>query len=169
MATTYTTVPGLDERASARVVETLSGRLVSLIDLSLTLKHVHWNVVGEGFIGVHEMLDPQVDKVRAMVDETAERVATLGGTPIGTPGHVAGSRDWDDYALGKALVRDHLEALNAAYDGVIADHRAAQAEVAETDPVSQDLLLEHLRHLELMQWLVRAHLENAGGGPQLLR
>ncbi len=33
----------------------------------------------------------------------------------------------------------------------------------ETDPVTQDLLIEHLRSLELFQWFVRAHLESAGG------
>jgi DNA-binding ferritin-like protein len=31
------------------------------------------------------MLDPQVDAVREMTDETAERIATLGVSPSGTP------------------------------------------------------------------------------------
>ena len=38
--------------------------MTALLDLQLTLKHIHWNVVGPTFIGVHEMLDPQVDGVR---------------------------------------------------------------------------------------------------------
>ncbi|WP_443058797.1 hypothetical protein [Streptomyces sp. NBC_00400] len=29
--------------------------------------------------------------------------------------------------------------------------------------MTQDLLIEHLRSLELFQWFVRAHLESAGG------
>src|SRR3712207_8342276 len=41
---------------------------------SLTLKHIHWNVVGPHFIAVHEMIDPQVDAVRLMVDAIAERI-----------------------------------------------------------------------------------------------
>ena len=45
------------------------------------------------FIGVHEMLDPQVDGVRLMVDQTAERIATLGAEPNGLPGYVVSSRD----------------------------------------------------------------------------
>jgi starvation-inducible DNA-binding protein len=82
----------------------LEKRLVALIDLQLTLKHVHWNVVGPNFIGVHEMLDPQVDAVREMTDTIAERIATLGGVPVGTPEAVVDGRDWSDYSLGKATV-----------------------------------------------------------------
>jgi starvation-inducible DNA-binding protein len=44
---------------------------------------VHWNVVGPNFIAVYIMLDPQVGAVRAMVDDIAERIAILGGSPLG--------------------------------------------------------------------------------------
>lgn len=137
----------------------LAERLTSLLDLSLTLKHVHWNVVGDGFISVHEMLDPQVDAVRLMVDETAERIATLGGTPEGTPGAIVENRSWDDYKLGKATTGDHLNQLMKVYDGVIDDHRKAQKALADLDPVSEDLMISQLGQLELFQWFIGAHLE----------
>ena len=72
----------------------LQDRLNALNDLALTLKHVHWNVVGPNFIAVHTMLDPQVDAARVMVDATAERIATLGGSPRGTPGALVAQRTW---------------------------------------------------------------------------
>ena len=80
------TVPGMTTSEGTEVANVLQDRLNALTDLHLTLKHVHWNVVGPHFIAVHEMLDPQVEAVRAMADETAERMATLGVAPIGTPG-----------------------------------------------------------------------------------
>jgi starvation-inducible DNA-binding protein len=49
-------------------------------------------VVGPHFVGVHTMLDPQVDAVRLMVDDIAERIATLGGSPVGTPGALVAQR-----------------------------------------------------------------------------
>lgn len=159
---TYT-VPGMTKKDAATVIETLAERLAALIDLSLTLKHVHWNVVGEGFIAVHKMLDPQVDATRAMVDETAERIATLGGVPRGTPGAVIETRSWDDYSLNRATVVEHLHQVEAVYSGVIEDHRKAQDSIGDTDPVSEDMLIGQLARLEQYQWFVRAHLENAEG------
>jgi starvation-inducible DNA-binding protein len=157
------TVPGMKKAPASKAIELLEDRLVSLIDLQLTLKHIHWNVVGPNFIGVHEMLDPQVDSVREMTDVIAERIATLGGVPVGTPGAIAEKRKWEDYSLGKALVIEHLGALDVAYTGVNESHRAAIEKIAEVDPVSEDILIGQLADLEQFQWFVRAHLESSTG------
>ena len=156
-------IPGMGLETAVKVRERLQQRLVALIDLELTLKHIHWNVVGPTFIGVHEMLDPQVAAVRGMVDEVAERIATLGGSPVGTPGYVAGHRSWDDYPILRATTLEHLGALDVVYAGVVADHRAAIRELEEPDPVTQDLLIEQSAKLEQYQWFVRAHLEDTSG------
>ena len=157
------TVPSLEPEEGAKIAEILQERLNALNDLQLTLKHVHWNVVGPNFIAVHEMIDPQVDAVRAMVDAIAERIATLGSAPVGTPGALVKSRTWDDYSLGRATAIEHLGALDEVYRGVITDHRKAATEIEELDDVTNDLLIGHLHELELFHWFVRAHLENAGG------
>src|SRR5436309_10322146 len=103
---TYT-VPGLKTETAERVIELLQDRLNALNDLALTLKHVHWNVIGPHFIAVHTMLDPQVDAVRLMVDDLAERIATLGGSPVGTPAALVAQRSWDDYSIGRADTNAH--------------------------------------------------------------
>lgn len=157
------TVPSLTPTQGAKVAGILQQRLNALNDLALTLKHVHWNVVGPHFIAVHEMIDPQVDAVRAMVDAIAERIATLGVAPRGTPGAIVDERTWDDYALGRASTIAHLGALDEVYQGVILSHRKAADDTEELDLVSNDLLIGHLHELELFHWFVRAHLESAGG------
>ncbi|GAA4729203.1 DNA starvation/stationary phase protection protein [Isoptericola chiayiensis] len=157
------TVPSLSNEDGAKVAAILQERLNALTDLHLTLKHVHWNVVGPHFIAVHEMLDPQVDAVRLMADDVAERIATLGGEPLGTPGALVAQRTWDDYHLGRATTIEHLGALDEVYRGVISDHRAAADTTAELDDVTNDLLIGNLRELEQFHWFVRAHLETAGG------
>ena len=88
MSTPKFTIPGLTDAEGEKLASILQERLHALNDLALTLKHVHWNVVGPHFIAVHEMLDPQVDAVRLMVDAIAERIATLGVAPVGTPGEL---------------------------------------------------------------------------------
>jgi starvation-inducible DNA-binding protein len=158
-----TTISGLDEGTSRSAVDILQERLVALIDLHLTLKHVHWNVVGMNFIAIHEMLDPQVDAARLQTDAVAERIATLGGEPKGTPGAVVSGRSWDDYPIDRAPTVQHLVALDDVYSGVIGDHRRAVGQLGDLDPVSEDLLIGHLADLELFQWFVRAHLKDAAG------
>jgi starvation-inducible DNA-binding protein len=157
------TAPGLESRVGDEVNTILQDRLVSLIDTALTLKHIHWNVVGPNFIGVHKMLDPQVEGVQGMVDEVAERIATLGGSPIGLPGYLVNRRHWDDYEIGRANVQSHLGALDVVYTGVISSHRDALERLGALDLVTQELIIEQTRKLELFQWFVRAHLEDSSG------
>lgn len=157
------TVPGMSLEEGADVAAILQKRLHALNDLALTLKHVHWNVTGPHFIAVHEMLDPQVDAVRAQVDAVAERIATLGASPLGTPGAIVRDRSWEDYSVNRASAIEHLGALDVVYQGVISDHREAMEVVSESDPVSEDMLIGQLGELELFHWFIRAHLENSGG------
>ena len=135
------TVPGLSLEEGHKLASALQDRLHALNDLQLTLKHAHWNVVGRDFIGVHEMLDPQIDAVRRDVDTTAERMATMGVSPHGTPGAIVKERSWDDYSLGRASCEEHLAALDIVYAGVIADHREAIEVAGEIDPITEDMLI----------------------------
>ena len=157
------TIPGMTEKQGRQVADLLQKQLSTYNDLHLTLKHVHWNVVGPNFIGVHEMIDPQVELVRGYADDVAERIATLGQSPQGTPGAIIKDRTWDDYSVGRDTVQAHLAALDLVYDGVIEDVRKGIATTEELDPVTQDLLIGQAAELEKFQWFVRAHLENAGG------
>lgn len=157
------TLPGLAPREATAVVTILQDRLNALNDLALTLKHIHWNVVGPHFIAVHTMLDPQVAAARTMADETAERIAALGGVPLGTPGTLVAQRSWDDYSLNRADAIAHLGALDLVYDGVLGSYRQAISVTGELDEVTQDLLIGHTRDLEQFHWMVRAHLESSGG------
>ncbi|NLT25674.1 MAG: DNA starvation/stationary phase protection protein [Microbacteriaceae bacterium] len=157
------TVPGLDLADGRKVGDLLQVRLHALNDLQLTLKHIHWNVVGRDFIGVHEMLDPHIEVVRGYADDVAERMAALGVSPNGLPGALVEARAWDDYALDRGKTAEHLAALDLVYDGVIADHRAAMESIGELDPVTEDLLIGQISELEKFQWFVRAHLSDAEG------
>jgi starvation-inducible DNA-binding protein len=158
----YTT-PGLTREQAERVIELLQSRLHAMNDLQLTLKHVHWNVVGPHFIAVHEMIDPQVDAVRGFADDVAERIATLGGSPKGTPGAIVAERKWDDYSLGRAGTQEHLGALDLTYRGILGTNREVIKELDDIDLVTQDMVIGQTEQLELFHWFIRAHLEDQGG------
>ncbi|MGV9670647.1 MULTISPECIES: Dps family protein [unclassified Gordonia (in: high G+C Gram-positive bacteria)] len=160
--TTFT-APGLDSDAASTVTTLLQERLSALNDLHLTLKHVHWNVVGANFIGVHEMIDPQVELVRGYADTIAERIATLGASPRGTAKAIEVDRSWDDYSIGRDTAQAHLGALDVVYDGFITSHRDAITKTGDLDPITEDILIGQTAELEKFQWFVRAHLESYTG------
>ena len=63
--------------------------------------------------------------------------------------------------LGKALAIEHLAALDLEYNGENSDHHKAIGEMAELDPVLEDMLIGHLTDLEQFQWFIRAHFESS--------
>lgn len=155
---------GMTTDTAEEVTSVLQSRLADLVDLSLTLKHIHWNVIGFGFISIHKLMDEQTEAVRGLVDEIAERITTLGGVASGLPTQVVESRSADgDYALGRGPVMAHLGALDLFYERVIAAHRDAISAVEESDPVSEDLLIGQTATLDLHHWFVRAHLSDTEG------
>lgn len=156
--------PGMNVEDAEKVTELLQTQLANLIDLSLTLKHIHWNVNGMGFMAIHELMDQQNGQVRDLVDEVAERITTLGGIAAGLTDQVSDYRTADaDYALGRAPVMAHLGALDKVYERVIGGHRDATDGVSKLDPVSEDLLIGQTAKLDLYHWFVRAHLEDTAG------
>ena len=152
-------VPGLDEVTSEKTIAILQDRLNQEQEAALVLKHAHWNVTGPSFIGVHEMIDPQVEIVRDHADETAERIATLGGAPDGHPEAIVNNRSWKPLALeGRHSTEEYLKAIDEYYDEFIANDRVAIKELDELDIVSSNIIQDHVQELEKFQWFVRSHL-----------
>ncbi|KFI49520.1 Dps family protein [Bifidobacterium biavatii] len=152
-------VPGLDEATSEKAIAILQNRLSQEQEAALVLKHAHWNVTGPNFIAVHEMLDPEVESVLAQADETAERIATLGGTPDGRADAIVRNRTWKPFDVeGRAGTTAYLEALIEYYDAFIAEDRRAVAELDELDFVSSNIIQDHVQQLEKFQWFMRSHL-----------
>lgn len=155
---------GMSTESAEEITTTLQERLADLIDLSLTLKHVHWNVVGFGFIAIHKLMDEQTEAMRGLIDEVAERITTMGAVAAGLPSQVIEGRTAKgDYALGRGPVMAHLGALDMAYERVISGHREAISAVAKHDPVTEDLLIGQTAKLDLNHWFIRAHLSDTEG------
>lgn len=157
------TVPGMTEAQGRKVADLLQKQLSTYNDLHLTLKHVHWNVIGPNFIAVHQMIDPQVALVRDYADEVAERIATLGGSPRGTADAIINEHTWTEYPHDRDCADVHLAALERIYSGIIADTRENIRRLQDLDVVTQDILIRHAAELEKFQWFLRAHLETADG------
>jgi Glycosyltransferase family 20/Ferritin-like domain len=115
--------------------------------------------VGFALAGVRGEGEHGDTRAGCVQDETAERIATLGGSPCGTPSALVAQRDWDDYSIGRAGTLEHLGALDVVYAGIIEAHRRAIDATEELDQVTQDMLIGQSGQLEQSHWFVRAHLE----------
>jgi starvation-inducible DNA-binding protein len=79
----YKTKIDLSEKTRRNVIVILNERLSDAIDLQSQVKQAHWNVKGPHFIALHELFDKISDAMLEQIDEIAERITSLGGTPKG--------------------------------------------------------------------------------------
>ena len=150
-------VPGLDEAASERPSPssepTEPGAGGRSGPEARTLERT-----GPNFIAVHEMLDPR-SRPLAQADETAERIATLGGTPDGRADAIVRNRTWKSFdAEGRVGTEEYLKALIEYYDAFIADDRKAIAELDELDVISSNIIQGPRAGTRKFQWFMRSHL-----------
>ena len=144
--------------AAPSVVGDLQASLAELIDLALIGKQAHWNVVGPNFRSIHLQLDEIVDVARLSSDRIAERIATLGGAPEGRPTAVASASKLPDFPSGEIRVHETVELMTEVIDTVTERMHERIVRVGESDPVSQDALIEASDQLEKQAWMLRAQL-----------
>ena len=146
-------------RAETVVVDDMQATLAELIDLALIGKQAHWNVVGPNFRSIHLQLDEIVDTARLSADRVAERIATLGSAPEGRPAAIAASSKLPDFPDGQVRVEETVQRVDRIIDTMSERMRERILRVGETDPVSQDALIEACDALEKQAWMLRAQLE----------
>lgn len=146
----------LDESAMAEVQARLQPLLVDLLDLTLTGKQLHWNVIGDNFRPVHKHLDKMVKKWRTWSDDVAERMTAVGISPDGRIQRVAGDspadpapEGWSHQTEVIAVMADRIEAAASAT-------RSRLEGLGEIDLASEDLLINILDGLEEQLWMVSA-------------
>src|SRR3981189_637517 len=84
------TPPDLTRSATKDIAGAMNAVLADVFALYLKTKNFHWHMSGPHFRDYHLLLDEQAETICAMTDDIAERVRTMGGTPIRSIPH--GSR-----------------------------------------------------------------------------
>lgn len=143
----------------AVVVDSLQQSLVDLIALELQAKQAHWNIRGTSFRALHLALDEVVDQARTLLDEVAERIAQIGGTPDGRPETVAATTILDPID-GGILETEKAYVLMAEKVQKVSDQiKEAIDPVDEVCHVSGDLLISTAAALDMQAWLLRSATE----------
>ncbi|MUL40143.1 DNA starvation/stationary phase protection protein [Streptomonospora sp. PA3] len=146
----------LEDSARKTTGEALQGSVVDLIDLSLMAKQCHWNVIGRSFRSVHLQLDELVDVARKHTDQLAERAVAIGVTPDGRSVKVAADTRISQPDPGYLQDDKVIAAVTDALSGVVSRFRERISTTEESDPVSQDMLIEAAEDLEQQHWMFEA-------------
>jgi starvation-inducible DNA-binding protein len=134
----------------------LQATLTDLIDLSLSGKQAHWNVVGPHFRSVHLHLDELVDIARQYVDDVAERAAAIGVSPNGKARTVAETSGLPEFPNNWVSDVDTITAMVATLGALIKRMRTRIDETDKADLVTQELLIEITQQLEKQYWMWQA-------------
>jgi starvation-inducible DNA-binding protein len=151
-----TSALGPGERDATGAV--LQGALTDLIDLSLTAKQAHWNVVGSHFRSVHLQLDELVNAARTYTDQVAERASAIGVSPDGRAKTVVDQSGLPEFPRDWQKDTDVIRAVVDLLDVVVRRMRDRVEETDKTDLVTQDLLLGLTAKLEETHWMWQAQL-----------
>lgn len=150
----------LSNNARKSVCELLNARLADAVDLKLATKQAHWTVKGPSFIALHELFDQIATRIDVQIDDIAERIAALGGTPEGTAQVAVKKSSLKPYPLDLSDGTDHLEALASRLANF---GKAVRAAIDESDKVGDadtaDLFTGVSRAIDKDLWLLEAHLQ----------
>jgi len=147
------------ERADMRgIIEKLNGLLSSYHIYYINVRGYHWNVKGEHFFSLHEKFEELYTDLQLQIDEIAERILTLGGTPL---------HAYSDFAQNASIKEDKnvhdgkqcVHGVVAGLQTLIEEQRnvAAAAEEAE-DQGTADLVAGYVQEQEKLVWMYNAFL-----------
>ncbi|MBQ4813899.1 DNA starvation/stationary phase protection protein [Pseudoalteromonas luteoviolacea] len=149
---------GLDAQKSQQLVESLNTLLSSYQIQYMNARSFHWNIKGREFFELHVKFEEIYNQLLLKVDELAERILTIEGTPL---------HAFSDYLSISEIseakgVQNGPEAVAILLDGftqLIKTQRAilAQASDAE-DEGTASLMSDYITEQEKLVWMLKAYL-----------
>lgn len=152
---------GIIQKNLTAVHKVLNSVLADGNILYIKLRKFHWNLSGDNFMELHLLFEDQYTAVAEAADEVAERIATLGGTAIGTTSEFAQESQLtetpgkvpDTQGMLKELVADHESIIKSLRDNL--DKVEEDYKDAGTSDFLNGLMQEH----EKMAWKLRKYLK----------
>lgn len=141
----------------SKVSEDLQASLIELLDLALSGKQAHWNVVGPLFRPVHLELDEIVESAHEAADTVAERLSALREVPDGRSASVAEKTPFQPFPGGTVADRQAVALIGERVDMLVA-HLKERIERCASDPVSQGILIGIAESFEKHAWMLRVQL-----------
>lgn len=151
----------LSEEEFGTVSEALQRNLATTISLYLKFKKYHWDIRGRFFRDLHLAYDEFIDEFFPSIDEQAERLVALGGSPVAAPADIA---RFSAVVVPQETVRDarsQVADLVGDLTRVSKSYRDDAQTVDEAnDPVTADLFTGYAATLDKIRWMLQAMMDD---------
>ena len=147
----------LDSAAAAKVVESLQQLLADYQVFYANLRGFHWNIKGHGFFVLHSKFEDLYNNAAEKVDELAERILMLGGTPANKFSDylkVANINEVDKVSNGEQALDNILQSISY----LIGEERKILSIASQAgDEVTVSMMSDYLKEQEKMVWMLTAY------------
>ena len=149
---------GLDSKITQELATDLNGLLANFQIYYQNLRGIHWNIKGKRFFDLHVKFEELYTDANMKVDMIAERILTLGDTPLHT---------FDEYAklakvpVGKNVSQDE-KAVRLIVDslaGLLQIERAILEKAGDAnDEGTNSMMSDFISEQEKTVWMMKAWL-----------
>ncbi len=150
---------GLDQTKSKKLAEQLNILLANYMIFYQNTRGLHWNIKGNKFFELHLKFEELYNNLLLKVDEVAERVLTLGATPLHTfedyldTSSIKSVRNVSDGNKGVQIIVD-------AFQTILLKQRSLLKLAAEVgDEGTNALMSDYIREQEKLVWMYSAYLK----------
>lgn len=147
----------LNESGVNNVVASLQQLLADFQIYYTNLRGFHWNIKGHDFFVLHSKFEDLYNDAAEKVDEIAERILMLGGTPANKFSDylkMANINEVDRVSNGEKALENILE----TYSHLIGEERKLLSIVSQAgDEVTVALMSDYLKEQEKMVWMLTAY------------
>ncbi|MBX3103098.1 MAG: DNA starvation/stationary phase protection protein [Bacteroidetes bacterium] len=149
---------GLDADQSAKLTQKLNTLLATYSVFYINTRGYHWNIKGNDFFELHVKFEELYEDLKLKIDEIAERIATLGHTPLHSysdyvkTSQVKETRDVSD---GKTAVKHILD----SFQKLLVQQRDLLDISAQTgDEGTNSLMSDYISQQEKLAWMYASYL-----------
>ena len=149
---------GLSAAKATQLSSELNDLLANYTVFYQNVRGFHWNIRGEKFFELHMKFEELYNDLQLKIDEIAERVLTLGGTPYHTfPAFLEASavKPAQNVKDGKRCVQRILSAFNTV---LIQQREILELSDKVGDEGTNALMSDYIREQEKLVWMYSAFL-----------
>lgn len=148
---------GLDKKQAKALAEKLNDLLANYMVFYQNARGMHWNIKGKEFFELHLKFEELYTNLLLKIDEVAERILTLGATPLHTfTDFTSVSEIKSQKNVSKADVA--INAILEAFEKIISKQRAILNSAAKAnDEGTNALMSDYIREQEKLVWMYSSY------------